>query len=290
MYEVKPIYPKFKQWLNDKINIQAGYVISHVTKDLTAKELFEALVPEEYWKTLRAAAELMLPERTQSFKVSINYMGSLYSFNTTFIHKPASYVLLPRYLNHIEPNTKLMEYVTPAFSIACDWMTLRYVVSELIKLIDNRQMLSTLFPWLPALVRDSGWKYMDEDDITDYDAFRNRQRWYDDEMDIKNKPDRINCDRTFRAVLNYRVPTPPLAASVREAIALGDKLFTQYRLLKQENRTIEHNECSIIPSFGTSFVSANLIKGLVDTKQIFEHEKYTERQRIIDAKARGIKP
>ena len=283
MYEPRPIYPKFKIWIVNLINTQAAYVIGHVTKDLTTKELFEALVPEEHWKTMRAAAELMSFERVQAIKVSLNYLGSLYQFNVTFIHRPAFYVLIPRTLNSIEPNTKLHEYLTPAFSIACDWMMLRHVTQELMKLIDNRNMLSALFPWLPALVRDNGWIYEDEEDVTNYDLHRKRERWYDNEMDIRGRADRINCDRTFLAILNRKASIPPLTTSVREAIALGDKLFTQYRLLKQENRIIEHDQCSIIPHLGTSFVPLTLLKGLEDTKQIFEHEKNIENaMRIRD--------
>lgn len=274
MYETKPIYPKFKSWLNDKITTQASYVISHVTKNLTVDELFEALVPEEHWQTLRTAAELMPFERSQNERVSLNYNGATYSFNVTFIHKPASHILLPRVLNWIEPNTKLMEYLTPVFSIACNWMTLRFVVQELMKLMDNRNMLSNLFPWLPHLIRDSGWVYVNEGDVTDYSKQRDREKWYDNEMDIKSKVDRQNCDRTFLAVLNYRTSIPPLASSVRAATALGDKLFTQYRLLKQENRIVEHNQSAIIPSLNGNFISPDLIKGLEDTRQIFEHEKY----------------
>lgn len=280
------INPNVKQWLLNQIQLAGGYMIERTVKKVTADELFEALVPEQHWQLLREASAIMPPKNSQQSMVQLlNGIDELHSVNPKisatvgFHHAPASHLLLPNKLNPIKRESKLFEYLTPSLSLARDWATLFHVTKRLMEITDNdRNILANLFPWLPDVVRESGWIYIPDEDGENVDDARlsKRVRWYKDEIGVNNRSDRESCDRSFIAMLKSKAPAPALTGVVRDAVKSGSRLFTQYRLAKQDTSKEPYDatrQSTITPPMSDELMHPAIVKGLEDTKAIYQYEK-----------------
>lgn len=280
---VKSIDPNFRRWLIDTLQYRGTYTIDKLTQQVPAEELFEALVPENNWDVLRDASKLMEEKISQRNYVHLtnninDYNGSTIEMYIEFNHglsKPL--ILLPAKLNPLTPQSKLMEYLTPSLTITKDWITLVHVVVELINMTNNREILANTFPWLPDIIRESGWILIPDETAKQVNTERLNERikWYKNEIGITNKADRYNCDRTFIAALKRLQPAPFLHAKVREVILSGSRLLTQYRLTKQ---IIEEGKTgpilsTIKPAFNSNLIHPNVISGLQQTKELYKYER-----------------
>jgi hypothetical protein len=271
------INPMFTRWLMSEIKKAALYMIDRSTVHLSSNEIFEALIPVEHQDIFRQMGALLRVLRDQTFITSLYYGTTEITVHIKLYgHRE---ITLPIKLNPIAENTKLLEYLTPSLSVAINWSTLEWVTDKLIGLTGDRDMLANLFPWLPDVVRDSGWILMADEESSkinvNYEKHAMRQRWYKNEVGISARLDRIKCDRTFIAATRRRTPAIPLASSIQEAVALGSKLFTQYRLAKQNEDNINNpaKQSRIVPLLNRSLVSSEVIEGMKDTIQIYQYER-----------------
>lgn len=285
---VRTIDPNFQRWLLELIQIRTNYVIDHTSQNIQVEDLFEALVPEQYWDVLRKVRMLLDTRTYQSNYVDLicrlPTYGSIVEVIIQFNHLTEQHtIILPTItkLNPLEPNTKLMEYLTPSLSLMRDWVTLHKVVSELMKMTNNRDALASMFPWLPDIIRESGWILIPDETAKQVDPIRldERIRWYKNKIGVENKVERYNCDRTFIAALKRNQPAPFLHKNVREAALSGSRLMTQYRLTKQivEENTksinINNARSVIKPVFHNNLILDNVIVGLGQTKELYDHER-----------------
>lgn len=279
---VYQIHPQFKTWMLDKISYAGSYIVDRAVKNVTPDELFEALIPEEHWKTLRKASKLMPTKNYQHYMVQLmngidelHLSNPLVNMNIVFRFMTPNHLLLPMKLSPIRYDSKLLEYLTPSLSLARDWATLHLVTKNLIELTNDRNMLANLLPWLPDLVRESGWILIPDEDAktVNHDRRRQREVWYRNEVGITQKHERYACDRTFIAAVKRRTPALALTSDVRDAIASGSRLFTQYRLAKQDKHENSLTKATITPSIDKDLVHPAILKGLEDIKAIYKHEQ-----------------
>jgi hypothetical protein len=281
MYDRKPVHNKFTEWLDFTIINAANAMIEHLTISLTPDQLFDVVVPIEHHKVLLAASTLMPQMRSQIFHAKISN-GMMDEYPTkepsipvmlVFKYSKPNHLLVPNILNWLRAYNTLADYLLPSFRIAREFSILRCVVKYLITITENRDMLSALFPWLPDLVIGSGW--IPEPDVPD-DYEHNMQwlKFYTDELNVRSITERAVVSRSFAsAVKRGRGNRPLMHTEVIQALNLGTKLFTQYRLFKSQEQTNKQLGTCITPMLSDDLVPLSLTNALLETKAFYEHER-----------------
>jgi hypothetical protein len=280
MYEFKAIHRKFTEWLDDLITTTAQKVISHVTVDLSVDQLYDALVPKQHHDVLLAASVLMSSQHDQVFPVTISNRleelptRSQYIFTHVHIyHSPPAFFLFPRECNVLRENTSLAEYLLPALHLTREFAMLQYVVKQLIDLTEDRDILSGMFPWLPDLIAESGWKQYQEVKVNNHIVNKQWMEFYVQQLTVKSVSDRLAVDRSFATASKRSSTKPPMHSEVRQvAAALGTKLFTQYRLAKERPSKRITNGC-IIPTLTPDLIPPSLINAMDETKKYFRYQR-----------------
>ena len=289
-YEYKPVHGKFVEWLNDTIVTAASTMIEQLIVPLTPDQLYDAVVPAGQRELLRAASKLMPQMHSQPYQVKIannlmyEYPTKEHTISATLVfrYSEPNYFLIPNVLNPLSEYTSLAEYLLPSFRIAREFSMLRYAVKELIAVTNNRDMLAALFPWLPDLVADSGWvPYKEPEGRHNEAAIKNNQQWlkfHVEQLGVKSITDRVVIDRSFAGAVKRGKSKPLMHTEVVQILSLGTKLFTQYRLLKSQDRGRKgpyFQTTYITPTLSDDLIPSSLIFALEETKK---HYKYEQEQ------------
>lgn len=288
---IRPIHSAFSAWLKQKIVLISSEMIKYCSIPATAEDIFAALVPEHQREILLEAGKLLAPEKHQCDKVRIvNQMQSILTSNTTFNarvifnHPYPRYFLLPHKPNTLQEGSPLAMFLLPPMVMAQEWAQLHFVVSEIMSRLDNRNILARTFPWLPDLIRDAGWLPAPKDDPKktrwddrEHKIIKRREEFYKNEVGIRGKAEQLNCDPSFHAATERRDRLFSLDYLTYEvATTIGMKLFTQYRLLKEELQYNNKNILAIIiPEIDdrSSLIPLELVTSVNDTIRLSKHDR-----------------
>lgn len=150
----------------------------------------------------------------------------------------------------------------PVFKFTQDWSILHYLVENIMPLI-GRDQISITFPWMVDLMQEE----MAEGD---YIFGSKNLRFYQRHM-INNANDRNKCDTCIKAMMKpCKSGMPLLPSGLREAALSGNRLYTQYRLLKQlPRRNIKDGDSlfKISPRMDIAFVPQVIVDAVNEMKE-----------------------
>ena len=271
---MRPIDKRFKEWLDKTIMENAYAAALALAPTLPSEDMYRQIVPSERQRdVLQAAAIDMDPIRSfQDYKfqlpVQMLGLGEAIGFELIMpVPEGWETILFPSLGRRclIGSNNLLTELLRPCLTAAQDWMTLRYVVSELLDAVNDRGSIRHMFPWIVEAINESEW-------ATD------KRRFHRNVGVANNKVEREKVDQSFNEALLYgRGEMPRTTAIIRNACVSGGRLFSQIRMLKavderkfdrMQQRTIDSS--SLVPNLTKALMSKTAKEDLEAVKEYYK--------------------
>jgi hypothetical protein len=207
-----PVSYHFRRFIQDRIELDATDVIRKVAPVISLDALYDAFgVSPDDKETLLKADERAWYRHHNTYKVQLRGFGTIREVPVE-IKAP-----LPRQYGYITAGSEL----APTFKFTQEWSILHYITSEVIQYV-SRTAVAGVFPWLPDVVREEEYNY-------EKDA---KNRNFHAKYSIRQSEDKRKFHSCMIALTLPPKNIPVVPTVAREAIALGNKLYTQFRLLK----------------------------------------------------------
>lgn len=245
-----PVSYAFRRFVEDRIHTDASDAILKVTPIVTLNELYDGFgVSAEDKETLMRADERSWMRHLTTYQLRLDGFGII---RDVPVEIRASF---PRQYGHITPNN----IFAPIFKFTQEWSILHYVTSEVIQLV-SRNAVPVVFPWLNDIIKEEDFNY--EKDANNRKFFQLNN--------IRNSAEKQRFRTCMLAFRQKPKNIPVVPTSLREAIALGNKLYTQHRLLKDRpNRMVPDDSVRIQTKLSTDYIPQYL-KDAVDEMRQFQ--------------------
>jgi hypothetical protein len=283
---LRPIHKAFQEWLDyELLEIQSA-MIERIVVRLSSDELYSLLVPTvEDREILVLAGRLLEPQITYTNHVKVMNMCDKFSSSDIFtlyvvfsrVGKEHNHILLPHDPIVMTNNDRLTQLMLPSLRLAQNWQSFRHVIRKLMKLVNDRECLVDMFPWLPDFIMDSEWSKITEP--------WQRNKFYE-RNSITTKTSREQFEWTMLCTTKRMRYAPGMTQEVKTAARLGSMLLTQYKLMKDHSAPDIHieNEAKVYPRFNEQLLSPSLVKSLEETKVFlaahFERQKELRFERL----------
>lgn len=243
-------YSFSRTFVLSKIETDAHMAIDGVAPIVTLEELYNGFEIDDDTK-----ATLLRADKKTWLRHYNTYQLTLIGFNLKGAKVP---VTIKASLPHGYDVLTARSVFAPVFRFAQEWSIFHYVVKEVMPYI-GRNAISTTFPWIRDFIQEENY---------DFTKDAKNKAFYRKWM-LGNANDRRTCDTCVRAVFKPPYPNMPLLPNgLREAAALGSKLYTQYRLLKQRpHRPMDDSQFKITPQIDDALVPEYIQKAVEEMKE-----------------------
>lgn len=252
----------FNKFIRDRIEADAYDAIDRVSPTVSLEELYDGFNVDPNTKQ-----QLLKMSNDDWFRHYRTYELHLIGFD---IKSPVPVDIRASLPKGYEVLTARSVFA-PVFVFAQEWSILYYAVSNILPLI-TRSSIANVFPWMRDLIREEEYDF-------DKDA---RNRMFFAKYNIKTAYDKRGCVASINAIMRPSKIMPILPNSLRRAAALGGKLYTQYRLLKQRPPRRVEDKYKIAPQMHDSFVPQHYRDAIEEMRQYQRelkeqalHPKYT---------------
>lgn len=173
--------------------------------------------------------------------------------------------LMPELIAPLTPESKLYPTLMAGIELAREWRITQDLFSRFSKVLSIDQIAFVL-PWLKELGRDAYAEMK-----ADLSMFCRRHRL--------NSPSHSQALALLAAFKRMGDPsnasrTPALTSRINQATRLGDKLFTQYRIMKEQN--VEHSDTFVAVTLSNKLLPNWYIEGIAS---VIHHWNETEHAR-----------
>jgi hypothetical protein len=231
---MRPIDYNFGSWLQTTLNNNAGLATMALSPTLPTPDLYRLLVPDEEVRSiLQQAARVLAPVRTirdNDFELfcthpSLDIATPLQFTLTMPVPKDWETILFPgikkgwRPIISANADQEITSLLMPSLKVAQQWAHLEYVVVEMMKLVNDRQTIADMFPWIPELIKESDW-------------WNKRGHFYRyNNITMQRAKERV--DQTFTdAMQPFHTMPKRMSRNIRDICLSGSMLFSQLRMLK----------------------------------------------------------
>jgi hypothetical protein len=157
----------------------------------------------------------------------------------------------------------------PIIKLTREWSMLKYVVAKITPCF-TRNSISVIFPWLPNILREE-----------DFDWTRGARNFdFYNKYGIRKHNNRVKMEACMHAALKPNYKSVPLTPTlVRDTALLGNKLFTQARLMR-EQRVVPApaDTLKITPSLSDNYMPVAL------KEAVEEMRRYHYDPKLLDFK------
>lgn len=247
-----PVSYGFSKFVQYKIEKDATSVIRMVAPIVTLEELYDGFGVDAETK------DIMM--RTDNLTRRYNhqtYLMNLVGFDTTGPVPVKLEASLPRKYETLTAGSVF----APIFKFTQEWSIVHYMAEKVLPLI-SRSAISGVFPWIPDLIREEGYKFGKDEKNRDF------HRRYG--IGLR---DRSKTDSCIKAAMKAPKNIPLVPSALRDAIRLGDKLYTQYRLLKDRPVRTFDSETHVIllPHVDDKYVPQSIKNGIDEMKEVMRN-------------------
>jgi hypothetical protein len=222
------------QYINSVLSKASENILEHFVIDMEPEELYAMICggDNDMLATFsRAAGYLPKDNFFGQVKVPVLMHGRYQSIQLKFnvsMESCAKYrsYFIPESVAAITPESNLYEKILPAITLAQDWQISMNLFEQFSPVLSTDQIAFVL-PWLRELGRDA-WE--ETKDLPDHFSFASQHG-----MGYASAKRFETIRVALRRLGNPgRSTTPALTKRVNEATRIGDRLFSQWRMLKKE--------------------------------------------------------
>ena len=250
-----PVSWSFTRVMQTRVEEDARRTLEKVAPIFSIDGLYAAFKVEEDVKR-----DLLRAEQHASFRFFRTYSLYLVGFGIDGISVPCEIrATIPTKYSVVTVDSEL----APVFKFTQEWSMLHYVVRNVMPYL-SRGAVGAVFPWMRDLIKEQDYRF--DKEAKNKNFYRNHG--------VNGANDRKAADACIRALVGPSGNLPAIPYLVGQAAELGNKLYTQVRLLKdRRGMSVPNDHVQVLPNMDDKYVPQELKNAVDEMREVIRSAK-----------------